>query len=122
MKISWKEGKDLTNGETDRVWEEHNRKVSQAGNMGKGKGKAAPEKTRAQGKTVEERVGGGEPSFFTWFAWVGRGRDGPAEEGPAEEDSAGAETDDVFDHGDELALTIADELYPNAVKFYSMRW
>lgn len=40
------------------------------------------------------------PSFFTWFSWTG-------------------EDNDVFEDGEELAIFIAEDLYPNAVKYFT---
>ncbi|KAF3933107.1 hypothetical protein ABW20_dc0110676 [Dactylellina cionopaga] len=100
VEVQWKEGKDLSGGETAR-----------------------------KKKTLEERLAGGQPSFFTWFAWVGKGTDYGADgtvgghvhgencdHGHDEEDADGES--DLFNHGDELALTIADDIYPNAIKYF----
>ncbi|KAF3932866.1 hypothetical protein ABW19_dt0210454 [Dactylella cylindrospora] len=124
VNITWKEGNDLSGGETGRVCEEWiARKAAKEGKSGKGKGKGAADKGKGKGKangeangkkkSLEEKLAGGQPSFFTWFAWIGKGTD--FDGGDEEEEE---EDGDLFNHGDELALTIADDVYPNAIKYF----
>ncbi|KAK6533962.1 hypothetical protein TWF281_005305 [Arthrobotrys megalospora] len=128
VEVKWKEGKDLSKGETGRVyaeWKGKRKGGKEEKGKGKGKGKvSAAASSAANGKkkeklSLEERLAGGQPSFFTWFAWMGKGTeyglDGKEVE---EEEDDDEESDDLFNHGDELALTIADDVYPNAIKYF----
>ncbi|KAK6333820.1 hypothetical protein TWF730_004003 [Orbilia blumenaviensis] len=130
VEVRWKDGKDLSKGETGRVWEEWQAKKNGNGKgdekgKGKGKGKGAvngeegKKAKKAKKLSLEERMAGGQPSFFTWFAWVGKGTDyGVDGEIEEEDDDEEKEDGDLFNHGDELALTIADDIYPNAIKYF----
>ncbi|KAG4305722.1 hypothetical protein PORY_000632 [Pneumocystis oryctolagi] len=51
-------------------------------------------------KDLTKTIKGAAPSFFTWFSWTG-------------------ENNDVFEDGEELAIFIAEDLYPNAVKYFT---
>ncbi|EWC47411.1 hypothetical protein DRE_00379 [Drechslerella stenobrocha 248] len=121
VEITWREGKDLSGGETGRVcaaWKDR-KNAAAGGDKGKGKGKASANGGQKKGKkALEERLAGGQPSFFTWFAWVGKGAWIDDEEEAEEEDDEEGENEDLFNHGDELALTIADDVYPNAIKYF----
>ena len=94
-----------------------------------------------------ESTGLGGVSFFAWFGYVGRrvgaeesraageaererrrrrreGRelgevDAPAREAGEGEDGEEDDALEIFDGGDELALFIADDLWPNAIKYFS---
>jgi len=134
VEIHWVKGKDITNGETDRAWKRHvAKKQQQSAENANGKGKEKQKKkgeksNNGSGKeeksmTIEERMGGGQPSFFTWFAWKGHGRDDPFVDDLNDEDDEEDENDenvDLFSHGDELALLICNDLYPEATKYFSM--
>jgi len=126
VEVRWKDGKDLTNGETQRAWGGFLDKKEIAEGRAKGKEKAkpngeaaAPAATSTNGKkrklSAEERMGGGQPSLFTWFAWKGKGTD---VEEVVQQGIEEVEEDDVFNHGDELATIIADDIYPNAIKYF----
>ncbi|KTW31179.1 uncharacterized protein T551_01252 [Pneumocystis jirovecii RU7] len=52
-------------------------------------------------KNFTKPAKGVAPSFFTWFSWTGEGNN------------------DVFEDGEELAIFIAEDLYPNAVKYFT---
>lgn len=80
VEVRWKDNKDLSNGETKRVYEEWKAKKDEREGKGKGKEKVVV-KGKGKGKAVsngeeekkpslEERLKGGQPSFFTWFAWM----------------------------------------------------
>ncbi|EPS39846.1 hypothetical protein H072_6390 [Dactylellina haptotyla CBS 200.50] len=128
VEIKWKEGADLSNGETGRVYAEWKAKkdgestavVATDKGKGKGKGKGASNgDANGKKKSLEERLSGGQPSFFTWFSWVGKGTDydGTQDE-DEDEDDEDEDDGDLFNHGDELALTLADDIYPNAIKYF----
>ncbi|KAK9472493.1 uncharacterized protein V1510DRAFT_416908 [Dipodascopsis tothii] len=53
-------------------------------------------------KNLAKTKVGAPTSFFTWFAWQ----------------NAGGDHEDVFEDAHELALALAEDLYPNAVKYY----
>lgn len=110
VSIAWKDGKDLTEGvgaAAAAAWEERKLK------KGRGEMESRLEKMMEQGPS----------SFFNWFLWTGchealgevhehDGCDGhhEEEEGPVE----------VFPNGEEMAVQIAEDLYPNAPKYFSM--
>ncbi|KAG4303328.1 hypothetical protein PCANB_000375 [Pneumocystis canis] len=52
-------------------------------------------------KNLIKSTKGTAPSFFTWFSWTGK------------------DNNDVFEDGEELAIFIAEDLYPNAVKYFT---
>ncbi|KAG5518279.1 hypothetical protein PMAC_003075 [Pneumocystis sp. 'macacae'] len=52
-------------------------------------------------KNLTKQAKGVAPSFFTWFSWTGE------------------DNNDVFEDGEELAIFIAEDLYPNAVKYFT---
>ncbi|KAF3319272.1 hypothetical protein TWF173_003720 [Orbilia oligospora] len=134
VEIRWKNNKDLSDGETGRVYEEWKAKKEEKEGKGKGKGKGketttsttsaknSEEEKKKKKASLEERLKGGQPSFFTWFAWVGRGTEWGIDGNPVEEVEEDEDEDDqgndLFNHGDELALTIADDIYPNAIKYF----
>ncbi|KAK6356727.1 hypothetical protein TWF718_001069 [Orbilia javanica] len=129
VEIKWKYNKDLSNGETKRVFEEWKAKKEEEEGKGKGKGKGKAVgngvgKGKDEKLSLEERLKGGQPSFFTWFAWVGKGTgygiggEGEEDDEDEDEEDEDEEGDDLFNHGDELALTIADDIYPNAIKYF----
>ena len=143
--IKWKEGKDLTDGIldlVDKVWQQDKAQVN-------GDGVFKPKKIEeftADEKALKEKIaetGLGGLSFFTWFGY--RGPRVSAEESRAalekdreerrlraegkkdEEDKEDEEEDDedeslaleIFPDGEELALAIAEDLWPNAIKYFS---
>lgn len=113
--IGWKEGKDLTEGVTAAAaaaWEER---------VGGVKGGEAAKKLEA----LMER---GPASFFNWFAWTGRhealGEVHEHAEGGCDHDHEEEEEEDegpveVFPNGDEVAVQISEDMYPNAPKYFS---
>lgn len=139
VKIHWKKGKDLTEGLTDgalALWEARKK----AGDMA---AKGLPEYTSLAEKV--EHLNGAGTSFFTWFGWVSGHRYVTAEESAAanaehakkrealkastkpaaeeEEDEPEDEEDDedveVHEAGEMLAVSFADDLWPNAIKFFT---
>lgn len=139
VKVHWKKGKDLTDGLTDAsvALFEARKKVGDMTSKGLPEYKALEKKV--------EHWNGGNTSFFTWFGWVSNRRYVSAEEsekankeyaqrkearqrgektGAAEleEDAEEDEDDDsaveVHQAGEEVAVTIAEEMWPTAIKLF----
>lgn len=139
VKITWKKGKDLTEGLTDdavALFEARKKK-------GDFMAKDLPEYEKLK-KQVEHLNGAGT-SFFTWFGFVSGFRYVTAEESEEaikehqkkkeerkagkkedekEEDEEEEDDDDdsdveVHEAGEELATVLAEELWPNAIKFFT---
>lgn len=134
--IQWKKGKDLTNGllgMVKRVWDEE-----QAA-KGKKNGGEITEEHKALKKKIEN-TGIGGISFFAWFGYIGRRVS--AEESrlaiekeankrkqrvdgktvdSEDEDGEDEDEDDyeIFPDGDSLAVAISEDLWPNAIKYFS---
>ncbi|TKA80111.1 hypothetical protein B0A49_01356 [Cryomyces minteri] len=137
VKIHWKKGKDLTMGLTDaavRLWEARQK----AGDM---RAVKLPEYEALAKKVASDQ----SPSFFAWFGFVTARRWVSAEESAkaekeresrrnkrkeGEEKAASPEidiSDDAFDDqnaevmptGDELAISIGDDLWPGALKYFT---
>ncbi|KAI9818254.1 MAG: hypothetical protein M1832_004470 [Thelocarpon impressellum] len=148
VKISWKKGKDLSQGLTDAAvaaWEAEKAALPEGnGVQSKEKGTRTllPEQEAVINKM--ETVTEGSLSFFSWFAF--RGRHVTAEESEAatraererrddakmgikapakDEETADQEEGDldadmeVFPAGEELAVGISDDLFPGALKYFS---
>lgn len=137
VRVHWKKGKDVTQGLMDgaiKLWEARQKA---GGNMNK---KDLPE-FGALAKTVEN-WSCHNTSFFTWFAFVSAGRwisaeesaeatkkeaerrrkfkEGVKDEEPEDEDDEQAEElVEVCEDGDDLATTIAEDLWPGAIKYFS---
>ena len=143
VKIRWKEGRDLTEGLTDgavKLWEK--RKLA-GGDMTR----RDLEEYEVLKKKVEH-WNGLNTSFFTWFGWISSRRWVSAEESekansahaafkekrsagekvsppaPSEaEVEAEAALDDeaveVHQAGEDLAIAFAEDLWPNAIKFFT---
>lgn len=140
VKIHWKKGKDLTEGLTDgavALWEARKK----TGDM---TAKELPE--HAVLKEKVENLSGANTSFFTFFGWVSSRRwvsreesekaneahkekraarqrgekvDEPEEEDEDEDDVFGDSDVEVHEAGEHLAITIAEDIWPNAIKFFS---
>lgn len=145
VKIHWKKGKDLTSGLTDAAFKlleaRKNLKTDTSDPVARKKETELPEyKTLAKmiDTTQEASV-----SFFGLFAFVSSYRWVSAEESAKvdkeekeklekvkrgkkvdddeDEDEEGPDTDaEVFPGGDEVATVIGEEMWPNAIKYYSM--
>jgi hypothetical protein len=121
VEITFKHGKDLTEGINKaaiEAFEERKARADKKNKKGKGAAKRGP-KEEALLKLLE----GPSQSFFYWFSFTGK----HPLLGEIEEDdqSEGEENDisnpiDPFPYGDELAAQLADDLYPHAVKYFSM--
>lgn len=139
VKIHWKKGKDLTDGLTDAavaLWDVR----TKAGDM---TAKDLPEYAALEKKV--EHWNGSNTSFFTWFGWVSGRRYVSAEESEkankeyaarknarkqgkkseAEElEEQGEEPEDdsdveVHQQGEEIAACLAEDVWPNAIKFFT---
>ncbi|EMC94229.1 hypothetical protein BAUCODRAFT_74627 [Baudoinia panamericana UAMH 10762] len=111
VKVHWKKGKDLTEGLTDAA-------VALFGarkKVGDVTAKGLPEYTALERKV--EHLNGANTSFFTWFGFA---TSGDAEAPTEEEDDA--ENDDqaveVHEAGEEVAICLADDVWPNAIKYF----
>lgn len=134
VQIKWKKGKDLTHGLTDMAWNlfEARKKTGNSRNTG------LPEYTKL--KKACESWNVRNTSFFTWFGWCSDRRYVSAEESreaneefakkkasePKEEDEPDVEVEyddddevEATDDGEDLTLSIADELWPQAIKFFT---
>lgn len=137
VKIHWKKGKDTTEGMTDAAVAlfEARKKV------GDPVAKGVPEYAALASKV--EHWNGANTSFFTWFGYVSGRRYVSAEEsekatkeyqakreaksaGPGADgdDAEAAEDDDdqaveVHEAGEDLAVSIAEDLWPNAIKYFT---
>lgn len=136
VKINWKAGKDLTTGMLDlaiQVWEETKA----------GKEEETPAKKELQ--KLMENTGLGGLSFFAWFGFCGRrvsaeedreafkeeeekrkARQEGKEVDAMDEDEEDEDEDDddeyeneIFPTGDDLAVCISEDLWPNAIKYFS---
>ena len=138
VKVNWKKGKDLTQGLTDaaiKLWDAQHKTANGSG------GKAAadlPEK-----KEIIELIDGSDSAsqFFALFGYVGEQGYITAEESKKNEAAeqerrakakSGEEDDDedepmeldfeeaeVCPQGAEIAITIAEDIWPNAIKYFS---
>ncbi|KAK2602465.1 hypothetical protein N8I77_008994 [Diaporthe amygdali] len=144
VEIHWKKGKDLTGGllgTVKKVWD------AQQANA-KTEGKKARELSTDE-KSLKKKIentGLGGLSFFAWFGYVGRNiaakesqeafekaqkerlarQEGKAQD-PNDEDEDEEDEDDeddeneleIFPEGDSLAIHISEDLWPNAIKYFT---
>ncbi|KAG8158962.1 hypothetical protein KVR01_011405 [Diaporthe batatas] len=144
VEIHWKKGKDLTGGllgMAKRVWDAQQSRA-------KG-GDAKTQELSPDEKSLKKKIentGLGGVSFFAWFGYVGRnvsaeesqeasdkaqkeriakqeGKDQNAE-GEEEDEGDDADEDDeddleIFPEGDSLAIHISEDLWPNAIKYFT---
>jgi len=112
--IKWKDGKDLTEGVSAtavQAWEERK------------SGKKDGEGMKKLGELMKK----GPSSFFNWFEWTGKHDslgEVKDEEDDGDEEGDEDEGDDdgiveVFPNGDELAIQLGEDVYPNAPKYFS---
>jgi hypothetical protein len=138
VKINWKKDKDLTGGLLDLVikaWE-----VEQAANGAAAKKSGPSDAQKALQKKIEG-TGMGGLSFFSWFGFIGRRvtaemskeaikREAARRKGEkVEEDEPVTEEQEdqedlemsleIFPDGDDLAIAIAEDLWPGAIKYFS---
>lgn len=144
VNIRWKEGKDLTEGLlglAKAVWDEEQ---AEKANGATTKSKLLTEKQKALKEKIDG-IGLGGVSFFAWFGFRGepitteesrnaiaeekerRARRKGGEEVTTPNNDEQEENDDqeegedweIFPTGDQLALAIADDLWPGAIKYFS---
>jgi hypothetical protein len=125
--ITWKPGKDLTfgiNKAAIEAFEERKAKAASKDKKGKGSVKLG-EKEEKLYELLTKHL----PSFFVWFSYSGVHHDlGETEDDDDDSDKMDDEDDDgkgtgpiePFQYGDELAVQIAEDVYPSAVKYFSM--
>lgn len=139
VEIQWKEGKDLTGGLlrlSKAVWEEEQAAAKEPSKDKKDK----KEPTKAQNalKAALEKIPG-SPSFFCFFGFTGewvsaeeskevlekRARLKAGEEIEEDEEMEDEDEDEdedsfeIFPDGDTVAMAIADDLWPNALKYFT---
>nr|POE87262.1 putative nucleosome assembly protein c36b7.08c [Quercus suber] len=137
VKIHWKKGKDASEGLTDKalaLWQAR----AKVGDMNS---RAVPEYATLK-KEVESK-NAMNTSFFTWFAWVSGRRYVSAEESekalaehekrkaaankggnppdPAEDEELDTDDQEVEVHGngDDVAITLTEDVWPNAIKYFT---
>lgn len=140
VEIRWKKGKDLTGGllsTAKKVWDAHKGKASRNSKSGE----LSPDE-RALKKKIEN-TGLGGMSFFAWFGYVGRDVSAEESSEAAEKarrerlarqegtlsanghDDADIDDDDeeneleIFPEGENLAIAISEDLWPNAIKYFT---
>ncbi|OCL15107.1 hypothetical protein AOQ84DRAFT_307784 [Glonium stellatum] len=142
VKIHWKKGKDLTGGLTDaavKLWDAKLKAAGSANGDAKAKASSLPEY-----KALMKKIEQGEEaslSFFAWFGFVSSWRYVSAEESEAataaelerrEKRKKGEKVEDepedepdndhqqteVYPPGEEIATIIAEDLWPQAIKYY----
>jgi hypothetical protein len=146
VKIHWKKGKDLTGGLTDAAYQlgQAREKLPKASGSANLKETELPE-YKALTQKMEESTEA-SLSFFAWFGFVSSYRWISAEESEqAEKEEAAkleklkrgetideeADDDDdddevnhqdseVYPQGEDIATLIAEDLWPSAIKYYSM--
>ncbi|KAL6891002.1 nucleosome assembly protein [Trichoderma longibrachiatum] len=133
VKINWKPGKDLTSGLLDLVYQ-----VWEDDKAGKGDDTEAKKKLREQ----MESTGLDGVSFFAWFGFRGLSiseeenqaavkeeqakrqarKEGKPVEDEDEEDDEDDDEDEyemeIFPTADDLAVCIAEDLWPGAIKYF----
>ena len=114
--ITWKAGKDLTSGVNQAAFDAfEERKAKAAKADGKTSNKLGPKEEKLL-KLLKKF----NPSFFTWFSFSGNHEElGETSENDAEGEQPMGPIE-PFPYGDELAVQISDDVYPNAVKYFSM--
>lgn len=147
--IRWKEGKDLTGGLLGLVveaWEAENKSTKEQNGEkknGKSTKKAVTSPAHTKLKTLIDSTGMGGLSFFAWFGFIGRrisaaesaaankaerarreavkaGEEVPDLEENEDEDEGEDESLEIFPDGDDLAVAISEDLWPGAIKYFSM--
>ncbi|KAI9662770.1 MAG: hypothetical protein M1829_006114 [Trizodia sp. TS-e1964] len=143
IKIDWAQGKDLSSGITDAAYAAWNAaaKIGNSSRDSKDKSKISPEQTTLD--NMISKLTQGSQSFFAWFGYVGRRvsaeesakadsedreRRGKAKHGlpsalnhnyPTTDEPIFESDEDVFPDGENLAIAIADDLFPGALKYFT---
>lgn len=117
--ITWKAGKDLTFGVNQAAVEAFEERKTKAANKGKTSTKLGPKEEKLYKLLTKN-----SQSFFTWFSFSGLHHElGETEEEDEEEDDdeeLPSGPIEPFPYGDELAVQFAEDVYPSAVKYFSM--
>ncbi|RPA87279.1 hypothetical protein BJ508DRAFT_410788 [Ascobolus immersus RN42] len=130
LKINWKEGKDLTNGITQKAYDFF---VAKKQELEKAASEENKEATKLEAPDWDELVKEEDRSFFMWFSWWGDAlnavkaaakdgaekKDGEDSEDEDDEDYDDMEEEDegVFPGGGDLAGYIVDDLFVNATRY-----
>jgi len=143
--VSWKKERDLTGGLLDLVQKAYSSSSSSSSSTSSSDNKSAKKTLMPSQLALQKKIdntGMGGLSFFAWFGFVGR-RISAAENAEAialekkrretggkievaEEDEDAEEEEEldmsleIFPDGEELALAFADDLWPGAIKYFSM--
>jgi hypothetical protein len=142
VKVTWKKGQDLTNGLTDAAYELHQarQKLYNGSKAPKVKETTLPEYKSLAAKM--ENNTDFSNSFFAWFAFVSsykpvsaeesekaitierenvrkQARGEKIEEREDDQDDQDYQEVEVFPQGDEVAIIIAEDVWPSAIKYYS---
>lgn len=140
VEIHWKDGKDLTGGllsMVKKVWDAHQSKPKTEDTTD-----STPDERMLKKKI--ENTGLGGMSFFAWFGYVGRAvsaeesRDatekaqqerllrqaGIAPISNADDEAEEGDDDDeneleIFPEGENLAIALSEDLWPNAIKYFT---
>ena len=145
VKINWKKGQDLTGGLTDAAYKLQQAKQKLA--KSSKDDEKADETKLPEYKALAAKIEEGEEaanSFFSFFAFVSNFRWISAEESekaskreaeemekrkrgekvddeePTDEPEFDWQETEVFPQGEELATVIAEDMWPSAIKYYSM--
>ncbi|EGP85113.1 nucleosome assembly protein family [Zymoseptoria tritici IPO323] len=114
VKIHWKKGKDLSEGLNDNAVALFEAR-KKAGNM---LARDIPEYKKLQEKL--ESLNGANTSFFTFFGWRKAGERVEVPEVSEEDEEAADDSEvEVHEAGEQVAVTIAEDLWPNAIKFFT---
>ncbi|RYP01442.1 hypothetical protein DL764_006212 [Monosporascus ibericus] len=145
--IKWKEGKDLTEGILDlvaKVWQQDKSQANGDSSKPKKIETFTPDEKALKEKIAKTGLGG--MSFFTWFGYRGprvseeesrlaiekerearrlraegkaTKKDGEEEEEDDEDDEDESLALEIFPDGEELAVAISEDLWPNAIKYFT---
>ena len=146
VSIKWKKDRDLTSGLLDMVCKAWEAEKNTSSNGASKEKREMTAEQKALSKTIEN-TGIGGLSFFAWFGFIGRrvsaeesveasrlekerrekrkaGKTTPSlpesQDGEEEdEDDLGMELE-IFPDGDDLAIAFTDDLWPGAIKYFSM--
>lgn len=139
VEIRWKKGKDLTGGllsTAKKVWDAQQRRL----NQNQPPQELTPDERALKRKM--ENTGLGGMSFFAWFGYVGRNvsaeesleatekarkerlarQEGTSTNGHNDVDIDDDDDDnefEIFPEGENLAIAISEDLWPNAIKYFT---
>lgn len=142
VKINWKKGKDTTDGLTDAAVELFEARKKLSGDKQSAKFKKLPEYQKLIKKM--ELSEEGTQSFFSWFGFASvrpyvtaeqsakaakkeaeerakrsKGEKVEQEKEEVDDDLDLFEESEIFPGGEELATLIAEDVWPNAIKYFS---